>query len=633
MDLYSLNIKALSKRSREFASELDKVMLPKEYDKIQTKSGDISASVCIDTGKKYLLHSKFDPKKEAERVFSSFDKMPQIIIMGGFGLGYQAEAALKLFKGIKILIVEKDISLFKLALSLRNLTHVISNPDIEFIISENGDEIIPILTELHTKNISISLHRPSYEIYPDTYKNIKKLVNSFVNSREINIATLSRFEKLWTKNILNNAYFFTKYAGVNRLFSKYENVPVFIVAAGPSLAKNFKELKKVGSKGIIIAVDTVFKRLVDEGIIPDIVMAVDPQDKITKFFEGVSSPSTLLVTEATVSKKIISNYSGNILFITSVFPMGSWLEGYSSDKGEIDIGGSVATAAYGLALKLGSSPIIFCGLDLAYPGGQTHFKGAYFEDNWLNEADKVNTAITLYKKFMNKHEFMEVPSYTDPASTVKTDRKFLMFLWWFESKFKLSPVPVIDATEGGAFKKNALIMSLKNAVSKYCTKEINKNILKYVTEENYKDKAEYLAGDMEGLIAALKNIKKLAVEALEPAEKLYLYLSDYILHKKERSKEIDTLLKTLDSFDEKIKEHKDVSNIISLAIQSTINNVMHNFDVNLSQPEKEHTELRVARQTIMLYDAIASSCDFNIHHFKRSLKRIRRELNIGVSLS
>ena len=627
MDYYPLNIEVLRKRSEVFASELDKVSLPASFERIETKTGDVTVSLSVENSdKKYLLHSKFDPGKEALRVFSAFDKKPQIIIIGGFGMGYHAEAALERFKGVKILVVEKDISVFKLALTLRDLRDVIANPDIEFIISENGDEIIPILTDLHTKNISISLHRPSYEMYPSTYKNIKKLVNSFVNSREINIATLSRFEKLWTKNLLNNAFYFTKYAGVEKLFSRYEGSPVFIVAAGPSLAKNIDELKKVGDKGIIIAVDTVFKRLVDEGVIPDIVMAVDPQDKITKFFEGVSSPDTLLVTEATVSKKIISNYKGGILFITSVFPMGKWLEGFSSDKGEIDIGGSVATAAYGLALKLGASPIIFCGLDLAYPGGQTHFRGAYFEDNWLNEADKINTALSLYKKFMNKHEFMEVPSYIDADSNVKTDRKFLMFLWWFESKFKVCDVPVIDATEGGSHKKNAIKMSLKEAVKKYCVGKIDKAKLKSFEEENYIENTKRLSSEMENVILNLKKIEELAEEALEPAGKLYLRLSDYVLHKKKRSDEIDVLLKKLDRYDEKIKEHQEVSNIISLAIQSTINNVMHNFDVNLSDAEKEHDQLRVARQTIMLYTAIEESCKFNIHHFRKSLKRIEREL-------
>ncbi len=624
MDYFIKNIRVLQKRNKIFAQELKKSSLPENYSVAETKTGDYTVSVTYNE-KTVLFHSKYNPEKEAKRAFDSGEKTPQLVIIAGMGLGYYVEQANVKFPGVKIIVLEKNLSLFKLALTLRDLTGILSNEDIEFIITENGDEIVSILQDLQTKNILISIHRPSNEIYPETYSNVKKLVNSFVNSREINIATLARFQKLWTKNILNNAFNFTRYAGIKKLFGKFKNVPVFIVSSGPSLKKNFQELRKVKNKGIIIAVNSALRLLVSKGIIPDIAVAVDPQDKITKFFEGVNSAKTLLVTEVTVSKKIIEKYPGPILFTSSVFKMGKWLEKFSSEKGEIDVGGSVSTAAYGLAKKMGCSPIVFCGLDLAYPGGQTHVPGSYFEDNWLNEADKINTALTLYKKFMRQHELIDVPSYHNQDVMLKTDRKFLMFLWWFENKFKLADFPVIDSTEGGAYKKNTLQMPLATVVRDYLESEIDKKPLQNSFEPDYLKKSKELLDEMQQIMEELERILEKSKEGSKLANELYILLSEHVVHKKTRDNKIDDLLFKLDKIDTEIKNDEKMSGILSLAIQRTINTVTHNFDSNLSETEKEHNELRIARHSIMLYEAVADSCEFNLHHFKKAVKRIKRE--------
>ena len=48
-----------------------------------------------------------------------------------------------------------------------------------------------------------------------------------------------------------------------------------VVAAGPSLNKNIKELKKAKGKALIIIVDTAIKPLLNAGIVPDMFFIVD----------------------------------------------------------------------------------------------------------------------------------------------------------------------------------------------------------------------------------------------------------------------------------------------------------------------------------------------------------------------
>lgn len=59
----------------------------------------------------------------------------------------------------------------------------------------------------------------------------------------------------------------------------YKTIPFdttgIVVAAGPSLNKNIKELKNAKGKSFIIAVDTAIKPLLRAGIIPDMYFIVD----------------------------------------------------------------------------------------------------------------------------------------------------------------------------------------------------------------------------------------------------------------------------------------------------------------------------------------------------------------------
>ena len=56
----------------------------------------------------------------------------------------------------------------------------------------------------------------------------------------------------------------------------YQRIPVVIVAAGPSLDKNIHILKEFQGKCLIICVDIVLFKLIENGIRPDFVINIDP---------------------------------------------------------------------------------------------------------------------------------------------------------------------------------------------------------------------------------------------------------------------------------------------------------------------------------------------------------------------
>lgn len=121
-------------------------------------------------------------------------------------------------------------------------------------------------------------------------------------------------------------------------------------------------------------------------------------------------------------------------------------------------GGSVATSAYCLALNMGAKTVILMGQDLAMTGNRTHADGT-FQDK-MDEIDK------------NSLEYFEVESVD--GGKVLTRDDFNLYREWFEKWIKeWSHITTVDATEGGALIHGTKIMTLKNAIRRYCKRDYN----------------------------------------------------------------------------------------------------------------------------------------------------------------
>ena len=139
------------------------------------------------------------------------------------------------------------------------------------------------------------------------------------------------------------------------------DIPAIIVAAGPSLNKNIKELKKAKGRAFIIAVDTAIKPLLAEGIIPDMFAIVDGKKPI-ELVEKEEARNIPLLTSISAANSVLSYHTGKKFFynegyvyINSMF----YRNGESFET--VACGGSVATSAFALAFMIGIDTIILVG--------------------------------------------------------------------------------------------------------------------------------------------------------------------------------------------------------------------------------------------------------------------------------
>jgi hypothetical protein len=416
-----------------------------------------------------LIHSRRDPVREGQRQAEAALTGPEdeAIIVLGFGLGYTAEALAK--SGRTLIIVERRTELFRLALELRNMEALLSPGKAVFVIGANSvggaltllEQSVLTGNKLHiVKNRALLTLTEEDETW---YAEAERQIRTWVSKGEINAATLRRFGKRWTRNLAANLAGVLHFPGVKYLEDVFAQtgIPVFLAAAGPSLTGTGPLLAEIQRRCVTVAVDTSLRFFLERGIEPDFVVSVDPQYWNTRHLHRANSPNTTLIAESAVYSSMLKPFLqnsteeknrwreiregpkegsfegapfGRIFFCQSLFPLGRFIEDRTDPKGILGTGGSVATTAWDFARLLGPEAIWTTGLDLAFPGRQTHFKGALFEENAHASSKRFCPAETLSVHALENG----VPFYSLSAGggKVLTDKRLSLYAAWFENRLK-----------------------------------------------------------------------------------------------------------------------------------------------------------------------------------------------------
>ena len=578
---------------------------------IETKSKKYSAKV-FKNGKSIFLHSAYDPEKEANALINEIknetEKDLDLVFIFGIGAGYLINAFKKL--NINIAVIEPSIKFFNLLIDNFKLYKILEDNITFFIGGDDIEDIEKFISLTNTKKVKFFITRSYATLFNEEALFYQSKVLSIVDKKIININTISRFDKLWAYNIASNVAKISTHYGVNKFFDKYKNIPAIIVSAGPSLEKNIRKLKEIKNKTLIIAVDTAMKPLFSHNISPHFVITIDPQKKNSKYFRNVNFKESVLIAESSVDKEAIDSFNGAIYFINSIFPLAKYFMEELGDRGDITTGGSVSTAAYDFAIRIGANPIIMVGLDLSFPNYQTHIKGSYHEENFFTEIYKLDSYDSrIYKVLIAGNLREEKNIYNEK---VWTDSRFDMYKNWYEEQCeKNNKIKFYNATEGGIIINGMENIKLEELIKKFNDIEINID----KDDKNIERKSEILIKIKNGLIkidGEISKIKPYVLNALELCEKINSELK--------RHRKVDKLLENLNEFDIKILNISKVNEFLGITMQKTIKAITEGF---IFEDEKYDKSIV---NSYKLYEAMKESIDFNRYIIKRALIKIDKEL-------
>jgi hypothetical protein len=352
--------------------------------------------------------------------------------------------------------------------------------------AEKFDSVLNRLMELERlKDLQLFI-LPNYDVlFEDESKALLKQCEDTALKKRVEYNTLVAFSGDTPLNVLKNSKYLCEGYKTIQLFGAIPtDIPGIVVAAGPSLNKNIKDLKKAKGKAFIIAVDTALKPLLREGIVPDMFFIVDAQ-KPLELVQVEGAEQIPMVTTLNATPEILNYHKGKKFFFDESYLFAEKILKKSGlPWGDVCSGGSVATNAFSLLYKIGLKTIILVGQDLALTGKKTHADGTFEET--MPEVDTRN-CIWVEGNCEDK---------------VPTEADLKVFLNWYESSIQsykehTEGFRVINATEGGAKIKGTEVMALKEAIAEVCTKEVDiveclDSLSPMLNEENRKWAKEYL---------------------------------------------------------------------------------------------------------------------------------------------
>lgn len=424
----------------------------------------------------YIQYSSFiNYEKEIddylENINTEYNRSIYMII--GIGAGNIISRLLERITEKSIVICyERDAHLLKEILSIIDLSEYICGKRLLFVIGESNlfseDEQIYSIAIRHINNFISKTQIITLPVYDLNYISFankmikvtmeKKELVKFLYGNDLDDTLVG------LDNSLENFLELVSNAGINEFLSKYDNVyknkPAIIVASGPSLDKNIKDLKLAEGKALILTCDGSMETLRKNDIKFDMVGSVERIRKTYEaFYENKVLPEdAALAVPILVHPAIIKSMKKKILFSKKSDVFSDWVNQFTSDaKGAVHASPSVSHMMFGLAKSLGADPIILIGQDLSYsPDGVSH----------TSDAKEVITKIDT----KTSKVFVEGKDGTQLASTYI----WKQFLLAYESLLYNHKGNVIDATEGGAKIKGTQIMTLKEAIERYCISDIPK---------------------------------------------------------------------------------------------------------------------------------------------------------------
>lgn len=459
MSYYTKNKEIILKRKIELESIFDNKKQSKKNDikcyAHEAKDGTSFMEIHIGN-EYYRMNSCYNPIQETNFWVSQFDFNKELEVISFFGLG-NGDFARSIIKNMKedacLIIVEPSKEVFLSAIKLFNMVDIFNNPKVFPIVLDVNEEfwsnVLGVTVQWENLYNQIICDHPKYaKIFPSEYEKYINLIMKNYERVSVNRNTEAYFGKKYAINMIESLQSFPK---INSLLDCRglipTKVPAIIIAAGPSLDDNVRDLKNAKQKAVLIATDRCLPTLFKNNIIPDFIITVDP-DKADACFANPISRKVPLIITAHAKQGIIKRHEGRIFLVSCYEYINNLAKKMGSEIPYVDTGASVATTAFSICLLLGFKTIIFVGQDLAFKGNVTHTGG---------EEEKAYLDNVKYVEGVN-------------GDVVRTRSDWEWFRFWFEQNIKVvqGEIEVIDATEGGALIHGTKVMTLKKAIQYYC---------------------------------------------------------------------------------------------------------------------------------------------------------------------
>ena len=452
------------------------------------------------------IGSKYNVQQDIDNLCEDFKdiNLDTIIIIFGLSTGEHIEKIKEIInKFNRVLVMEPDKRVLKSFLTLEKSKDILKDERISIIGFEEKnlkDYIAGFIGhESNYNNVKVCFYANYDKLYLSEYTSFLRTLKDTLRFIETNVATETLLGKEFMKCYLNNIKYISDSYTINDVKDKFKGFTAIIVSAGPSLEKNIHNLKNLKDNAIIICGNRTLKPLMEKGITPHFMCAVDCNDILYEMTSDYLYKGVPLVFTETTNSKLVEAQEGLRIFFKYGVVDTNVENIFEKTIDNLYSGGSVAHSCLDFAKYLGCTSIIFVGQDLAYTENKHHANIAETNGD---------------KNFNYNRSFIKVKSID--GGTVDTTRVLDGFRKNFEEYIeKEKEIKFINATEGGANIEGTEVMTLEEAINKYTIKSgVSKTIsevlsLKNSLNQNKDNIRKNLIKDYDSIIEMEKTLEKL----------------------------------------------------------------------------------------------------------------------------
>lgn len=321
----------------------------------------------VKNGRRISLCSNVNPFREGEAFGEEyFHEDTDNYVVYGLGCGYHIRGLFMQNPDIKVKVFEPDENIIKYVAKnvwikwvccgrYENL-EIIHDPDYTLLTKELADA---------SEKKQLIIHRPSMQLIE------QQTVREKIENYYVALSSIKAKGRMLNINFRKNMSREILYA--DDIMDDFAGKKAILIAGGPSLDEDMHRLRNIDRKKYIITcVGTVFKKLVNAGIIPDYVALSDPQPNMFRQFQDADTSGTRLLYLSTADCHAVEKYSGEKYMLLQ--------EGYdraeavAAERGKklFLTGGSVTTFLLDFLIRSKASSVICLGTDMAFVKGMTH---------------------------------------------------------------------------------------------------------------------------------------------------------------------------------------------------------------------------------------------------------------------
>jgi hypothetical protein len=345
---------------------------------------DTESTLMIQRGEfSFPAYGKYKKENLIRRWFSSLVLHSEsLYAVTGFGDGSHLSYFLNnSTSGTNFLAAEKDPCLLRETLARFDLTQLLSNErfilgtgaiDDAFFADIQGAALSGV------NDVNSVVFSPLHAVDEGYYDRMRnELVRQYLVVRplmEVNVRTAIDIQGNTFKNLPHLACS----PDVGEMENEFQDIPFILIGAGPSLDESIDFLKQVQDKAIIVASNSPYRKLINNGIRPHLVVTADPLAPTLAGFENVKLDDVPLACPFSAYPEIVRRFSGRILTWCTYNPIIDLLKERMGKRPGSNIleQGTVSGCVLDLSRLFGCKKVILIGQDMS-----VRDDGRYYSDD------------------------------------------------------------------------------------------------------------------------------------------------------------------------------------------------------------------------------------------------------------